>query len=63
VVGTSPRKTRIAPAKSALNKCDFVTQSHVELIKRPETTACIIATDEHLHVAPIMAAIERGIRC
>lgn len=40
---------------------DFVTQSHVELIKRPETTAVIIATDEHLHVAPIMAAIERGL--
>jgi myo-inositol 2-dehydrogenase/D-chiro-inositol 1-dehydrogenase len=40
---------------------DFVTQSHVELLKRPEVTACIIATDEHLHVDPIMAAIERGI--
>jgi predicted dehydrogenase len=42
-------------------KADFVTQSHVELINRPETTAVIIATDEHLHVAPIMAAIERGL--
>ncbi len=40
---------------------DFVTQSHVELIKRPEVTCAIIATDEHLHVAPIMAAVERGI--
>src|SRR3569832_1562224 len=40
---------------------DFVTQSHVELIKRPETTCAIIATDEHLHVEPIMACIERGI--
>src|SRR4051794_2359510 len=40
---------------------DFVTQSHVELIKRPEVTCAIIATDEHLHVAPIMACIERGI--
>jgi predicted dehydrogenase len=40
---------------------DFVTQSHVELLRRPEVTACIIATDEHLHVDPIMAAIERGI--
>jgi predicted dehydrogenase len=25
---------------------DFVTQSHVELLRRPEVTACIIATDE-----------------
>jgi myo-inositol 2-dehydrogenase/D-chiro-inositol 1-dehydrogenase len=40
---------------------DFVTQSHVELIKRPEVTCAIIATDEHLHVDPIMACVERGI--
>src|SRR5689334_20571837 len=40
---------------------DFVTQSHVELLKRPEVTAAIICTDEHLHVDPIMTAVERGI--
>ena len=40
---------------------DFVTHSHVELIKRPEVTCAIIATDEHLHVDPIMACVERGI--
>ena len=40
---------------------DFVTQSHLELLKRPEVTAAIICTDEHLHVDPIMAAVERGI--
>jgi predicted dehydrogenase len=40
---------------------DFVTQSHFELLKRPEVTCAIIATDEHLHVDPIMAAVERGI--
>src|SRR5918992_4378646 len=40
---------------------DFVTTSHVELLKRPEVTCAIIATDEHLHVDPIMAAVERGI--
>src|SRR5262249_59695289 len=40
---------------------DFVTQSHVELLNRPEVTAAIICTDEHLHVDPIMAAVERGI--
>src|SRR5471032_3421768 len=51
------RAGEVGPKISA----DFVTQSHVELLKRPEVTACIIATDEHLHVAPIMAAIERGI--
>jgi predicted dehydrogenase len=40
---------------------DFVTTSHVELLKRPEVTCAIIATDEHLHVDPIMAAVERGV--
>src|ERR1700745_1407284 len=40
---------------------DFVTRSHVELLKRPEVTCAIIATDEHLHVDPIMVAVERGI--
>ncbi len=40
---------------------DFVTQDHRELLKRPEVTCAIIATDEHLHVDPIMAAVERGV--
>lgn len=40
---------------------DFVTQDHRELLKRPEVTAAIIATDEHLHVDPIVAAVERGV--
>ena len=58
----SPRRNRTAPAKSAPKiGADFVTRSHVELLKRPEVTAAIIATDEHLHVDPIMAALERGI--
>src|SRR5689334_700656 len=51
------RAGEVAPKVGA----DFVTQSHVELLKRPEVTAAIIATDEHLHVDPIMAAVERGI--
>jgi myo-inositol 2-dehydrogenase/D-chiro-inositol 1-dehydrogenase len=51
------RAGEVAPKIDA----DFVTQSHVELLKRPEVTACIIATDEHLHVDPIMAAVERGL--
>ncbi len=40
---------------------DFVTQDHRELLKRREVTACIVATDEHLHVEPIMAAVEAGV--
>jgi myo-inositol 2-dehydrogenase / D-chiro-inositol 1-dehydrogenase len=40
---------------------DFVTTSHRELLARPEVTAAIIATDEHLHVEPILATVERGV--
>ena len=40
---------------------DFVTQDHRELLRRPEVTCAIIATDEHLQVAPSMAAVERGV--
>ena len=40
---------------------DFVTTDHHELLRRPEVTCALIATDEHLHVDPIMAAVERGV--
>jgi predicted dehydrogenase len=40
---------------------DFLTTDHRELLARPEVTCAIIATDEHLHVAPIMAAVEHGL--
>ena len=40
---------------------DFVTADYRELLKRPEVNAVIIATDEHLHVDPVMAACERGL--
>lgn len=40
---------------------DFVTSDYRELLARPELTAAIIATDEHLHVGPILAAVERRL--
>ena len=40
---------------------DFVTSDYRELFARPEVTAAIIATDEHLHVGPILAAVERRL--
>src|SRR6201988_3644632 len=46
---------------AALIGADFVTTDYRALLARPEVTAAIIATDEHLHVAPILAAVERGI--
>src|SRR5499426_3563225 len=42
-------------------RADFATTDFRELLKRPEVTAAIISTDEHLHVEPILAAAERGI--
>jgi predicted dehydrogenase len=52
-----------ARAKMVAEKvgADFVTTDHRELLRRPEVNAAIIATDEHLHVDPVMAAVERGI--
>jgi myo-inositol 2-dehydrogenase / D-chiro-inositol 1-dehydrogenase len=49
-------------AKLVGDKCqaDFVCSDYRELLKRPEVTAVIVATDEHLHVDPILAAVERG---
>src|ERR1700719_3664357 len=45
----------------AIIGADFVTTSHRELLARPEVTAALISTDEHLHVDPILAAVERGL--
>jgi predicted dehydrogenase len=42
-------------------QADFVTTDFNELLKRPEVTAAIISTDEHLHVEPILAAVERNL--
>jgi len=40
---------------------DFITGDFRALLARPEATAVIIATDEHLHVDPILAAAERRL--
>ena len=42
-------------------QADFATTDFRELLKRPEITAAIISTDEHLHVEPILAAVDRGL--
>jgi len=40
---------------------DFVTTDYRELLSRPEITAVIVSTDEHLHVDPILSAVDRGL--
>ena len=42
-------------------KADFVTSDFRELLARPEVTAAVISTDEHLHVEPILAALGRKL--
>jgi len=42
-------------------RADFITTDFKELLKRPEVTAAIISTDEHLHVEPILAAVDRKL--
>jgi myo-inositol 2-dehydrogenase / D-chiro-inositol 1-dehydrogenase len=42
-------------------RADFATTDFYELLRRPEITAAIISTDEHLHVEPILAAVERKL--
>ncbi len=60
-IGLAEKNPNRAGEVGAKIDADFVTQDHVELLKRPEVTAAIICTDEHLHVDPIMAAIEAGV--
>jgi len=42
-------------------EAEFVTADFRELLRRPEVNAAVISTDEHLHVDPALACVERGI--
>src|SRR6266566_5270112 len=60
-IGLAETKPDRAQQVAAKIGADFVTTDYRELLARPEVTAAIIATDEHLHVDPILAAVERGL--
>jgi myo-inositol 2-dehydrogenase / D-chiro-inositol 1-dehydrogenase len=53
-----PERAKFVAAKVG---ADFVTDDYRKLLARPEITAVIVATDEHLHVDPILAAVERKL--
>src|SRR5580704_2089546 len=55
---TRPDRARLVAEKIG---ADFVTHDYQELLARPEVTAVIVATDEHLHVGPVLAAVERRL--
>jgi myo-inositol 2-dehydrogenase / D-chiro-inositol 1-dehydrogenase len=60
-IGIAEKSQNRAGDVAARIGADFVTNDFRELLKRPEVNCVIIATDEHLHVEPIMAAVERGV--
>jgi myo-inositol 2-dehydrogenase/D-chiro-inositol 1-dehydrogenase len=60
-IGIADLKEERLELVQAKTQADFATTDFRELLKRPEITAAIISTDEHLHVEPILAACERGI--
>src|SRR3982750_555612 len=60
-IGVADLKPDRAKLVADKTKADFVTGDFRELLKRPEVTAAIISTDEHLHVEPILAAVERRL--
>ena len=60
-IGIAEKKPQRAKEVAEKIGADFVTSDHRELLSRPEVNAAIIATDEHLHVDPVMCGVERGI--
>jgi myo-inositol 2-dehydrogenase / D-chiro-inositol 1-dehydrogenase len=60
-IGLAELKPDRAKDVAAKIKADFVTADYQALLARPEVNAVIVATDEHLHVDPILAAVERGL--
>ncbi|MCF6468710.1 Gfo/Idh/MocA family oxidoreductase [Nonomuraea sp. MG754425] len=45
---------------AADTRADFVTTDAAELLRRPEVSAVIVATDESRHVDPVMEAVRHG---
>jgi len=58
IAEVKPDRAKYVAAKVS---ADFVTADYRELLARPEVTAAIVATDEHLHVEPVLAAVERRL--
>jgi len=58
IAETNPERAKLVAEKVG---ADFVTADFRELIKRPEVTAVVVSTDEHLHVDPVLAAAERKL--
>jgi myo-inositol 2-dehydrogenase/D-chiro-inositol 1-dehydrogenase len=60
-IGIAEKNPERAKLVAERVKAEFVTSDFRELLKRPEVNAAVISTDEHLHVDPTLAGVERGI--
>jgi predicted dehydrogenase len=60
-IGICDRKEERLELVQSKTQADYATTDFRELLRRPEITAAIIATDEHLHVEPVLAAVDRGL--
>jgi predicted dehydrogenase len=60
-IGIAERNPERAALVARKIGADFVTGDFRELLARPEVNAAVIATDEHLHVEPVLAAVERRL--
>ncbi|RMD95744.1 MAG: gfo/Idh/MocA family oxidoreductase [Alphaproteobacteria bacterium] len=59
-IGLCDLKSDIGQRLAEDVKADFFTTDFRELLRRPEVTATIIATDENFHYEPTMLAVEQG---
>ncbi|HTP96312.1 MAG TPA: Gfo/Idh/MocA family oxidoreductase [Burkholderiales bacterium] len=57
IAETNPERAKLVADKVG---ADFVTGDYRELLQRAEVNAAVVSTDEHLHVNPVLAAVERG---
>ena len=60
-IGIAERNPNRGPYVAEKIGADFVTTDFRELLRRPEVNCVLVSTDEHLHVAPIMAALDRKL--
>jgi myo-inositol 2-dehydrogenase/D-chiro-inositol 1-dehydrogenase len=60
IADVKPDRAKLVGAKCG---ADFVTTDYRELLSRSEVNCVIIATDEHLHVDPVLAARSAACLC
>ncbi len=59
-IGLCDLKSDIGQSLADDIQADFFTTDYTELLRRPEVTATIIATDENFHFDPTMLAVKMG---